>query len=379
MSALVTVTGDGTFRAPARRPDTIGDAALEALHQLRSLLGDDLEEGVGTRLYLPAGLGTEPADHLLPSTLALLGTSGDLASYGWRIGPGTGRAWQRAHELAARMLEVARIALLGYEGPLALTVLGPLSLAAATFTSTGERTLADRGAMRDLPHLLAEGVAERIETLRDRVPGALAHVMIREDAIRAVHAGRIATASGYRRHAAVPAPEIGALWQSLLDALTAIGLAPTDVTLACSGDASLMLAAQHAGARRLALSPDSLGRLTDAQGRHAWETLAAAHGAGTGLEMVLDPHRRESQLRLLAEHWHELGFAPASLAGLTLLAHRTTVRADHAVDPAHGGGPTSDGVHADPAAQPPRSALLDEHDLTAMLRTAPAWAGRVTD
>ena len=167
MTPLVTLTGDGTFRAPtpveAARLGLPDDPYLAALMRLRSLLGDDVEEQIATRLYLPAALGLDETDHLLPATLALLAeTTGDLVSYGWRLGTGIGRAWRHARELRERMLDAARIALLGYEGPLMTTALGPGTLAGATFLQSGERTLGDRGAVRDLPMLLAEGLVEHL-------------------------------------------------------------------------------------------------------------------------------------------------------------------------------------------------------------------------
>ena len=98
MKPLVTLTGDGTFRAPtpeqALRLGLPEDPPLAALMRLRALLGDDLEEQIATRLYLPSALGQDETDHLLPASLALLAeTTGDLVSYGWRLGSGTGRAW----------------------------------------------------------------------------------------------------------------------------------------------------------------------------------------------------------------------------------------------------------------------------------------------
>ncbi|EWS83036.1 hypothetical protein [Brachybacterium phenoliresistens] len=357
MSALVTLTGDGTLvSAPGQ------DASrLEALVALRSLLGDDLEDEIGTELYLPAALGTESADQLLPASLALLaGTSGDLTSYGWRMGPGAGRAWLRARELRARTLEDARIALLGYEGPLRAVTLGPITLAAATHLASGERTLADRGAVRDVPILLAEGILEHLRAVASHVPGAAPSVLLREDAARAVHGGSLPTPSGYRRYPALPAAEIGVLWRGLLEALASAGAEASQVRLQVPADAELLQAAISAGARSLAIAPASIGPLSGASGRRLWEALAGAREDGIDLALVVDPARAEPTLEALAEVWGRLGYGRRELAGFTLLAHRPRGRAGE-----------------DPAAEPSRDTLLTEGDLQRLLRAAPAWAERV--
>src|SRR5690606_40669904 len=101
MTPLLTVTGDGTFRAPTpAEVERLGlpeDPHLAALMRLRALLGDDLEEQIATRLYLPSALGLDETDHPLPATRALLAeNTGALASYGWRPGAVTCRAWPNA-------------------------------------------------------------------------------------------------------------------------------------------------------------------------------------------------------------------------------------------------------------------------------------------
>src|SRR5690625_686982 len=257
MRPLAARAGRGTCRAPdteAPTPHELPhDPHLAALMRLRALPGDDLEDQIATRLYLPAALGVDDTDHLLPSTLVMLaGMTGDLAPYGWRMGPGLGRAWRHAWEQQQLTVEAARIALYGYEGPLMVTVLGPATLAAASFLSTGERTLSDPGAVRDLPMLLAEGITEHLAELRDRVPGARPHVLVREDAVAGVVAGRIPTPSGRRRYPPIPAPEIGHLWLRLLAALGETGaLGAEEITLGVGADAALVTAARDAGARRL--------------------------------------------------------------------------------------------------------------------------------
>ncbi|MGP9844232.1 hypothetical protein [Brachybacterium sp. 107] len=373
MTPLVTLTGDGTFRAPtpleAARLGLPDDPHLAALMRLRSLLGDDLEEQIATRLYLPAALGTDETDHLLPATLALLAeTTGDLVSYGWRLGPGMGRAWQHARELRSRLLDAARVALLGYEGPLMTTALGPVSLAGATFLNSGERTLSDRGAVRDLPLLLAEGLIDHLAELRERVPGARPHLLLREDAVAGVHAGRISTPSGRRNYPAVPAPEIGMLWRSLVVALESGGLEPGMITLGVGANRELLRAAQDAGVRRMTLGPRRMPTLETPDGRALWEGVAEARDAGCSFEIVVDPRpggKLDPELEKLLGIWNRLGYADAEAAGCTLLANTGV---SHEV---HTG-------RIDPSTQPELSTLLDEGAIESLLRVAPTWAERVS-
>lgn len=360
---LVTVTGDGTLAAEPSVGTADADAPgarLQALARVRALLGDRLEEQIGTIPYLPAALGTESADQLLPASLAqLAGTTGDLAGYGWRVGTGAGRAWHRARELRDLTLEAARIALLDYEGPLMSASLGPLTLAAATFLPSGERTLADHGAVRDLPELLAEGLAAQVEAVRERVPGAAPGLLIREDAAGAVHGGRIPTPSGYRRYRALPAAEMGTHWQRLREALeSATWVGPERLVLTVPTDVALVRAALAAGWRALAIDPAAIAPLGAPAGSPMWEELAAAREAGVELWLSLDPERIEPALDSVAAAWTGLGFAPAQLRGFTLMAHPRSRRAD-------------------PSLEPSRSSLLTGAGIERALRAAPAWAERV--
>ena len=372
MKPLVTLTGDGTFRAPTPqetlRLELPDEPHLAALMRLRALLGDDLEEQIATRLYLPSALGRDATDHLLPSTLALLAeTTGDLVSYGWRLGTGTGLAWQHARELRDRMLDAARIALLGYEGPLMRTALGPATLAGATFLQSGERTLGDPGAVRDLPMLLAEGLVDHLATLQERVPAAQLHVLLREDAVGAVHQGRIPTPSGRRRYAPIPAPEIGILWRSLFVALEDFGLGTDSVTLGVGADIELLRAARDAGARRMAIAPRRMPSLSTSHGRILWEGIAEATDQGCVFELVVDPRpggMLGPELEMMLETWRRLGHSDADAAGVAVIAH---TGASHAV---HSG-------LVDPSAQPSASTLLDETAIEDLLRIAPSWAERL--
>lgn len=362
MSDLVTLATDGAHRAPALGPEDGSDPILPALLQIRRQLGSAPEDRIGARTPLPTALGTSAVDHLLPQTLIqLAGATGDLTPAGWRLGPGTDHAWRRAVEHRERLLDAARIAFLGHDGVLSLSVIGPATLGAAAHLPTGQRLLADPGALRDLPGMLAEGLREQTALLRERVPSADPHVLLREDHVDAVHAGHVRTPSGRGRYPARRAHRIGDDWGQVLSALADAG---SSATLECGGDLELLRAARDAGARRLALAPARLPDLDTAAGRLLWEAIGQAHDDGLGIELLLDPaDRARRDLDRFASAFRELGLAVRELAGLTLIA-----RAD--AHSAH---------RHDPAAQPAASTLLTVEDLDAMLRLAPAWADRVSD
>lgn len=371
-TTLVTLTGDGTFRVPdpaqRARLNLPDDPYLAALLRLRALLGDDLDSQIATRLYLPSALGQDPTDHVLPATLAMLGdTTGDLASYGWRLGTGAGQAWRRAHEQWERMLGAARIALHGYEGPLMTTALGPATLTASTFLQSGERTLGDPGAVRDLPILLAEGLVEHLERVRDHVPGAKQHVLLREDAVAAVHEGRIPTPSGRRRYDPVPADVIGRLWRRLVVSLEDFGLSADEITLGIGANIELLRAARGAGVRRLAIGPRRMPDLSTPAGRSLWEAVAEEVDRGAVLELIVDPRpggMLGPELERMLDTWRRLGHTDADAAGVAVIAHTGIA---HEVDQGK----------RDPALQPDASSLLDEPAITDMLRIAPQWAERL--
>ena len=388
MSPLVTLTGDGTFRAPVPQHSgspqpgspqpgsqqsgqltAIEDPQLDALMRLRGLLGDDLEDQIATRLYLPMALGTDATDHLLPASLAMLSDeSGDLAPYGWRIGTGLGRDWQRARDRIATLADAARIALLGYEGPLSTAVLGPATLAASTFVGSGERTLSDPGAVRDLPMLLAEGLADHLDLMAERVPGGRAELLVREDAVGAVATGLIPTPSGRRTYPAIPATVIGTLWRCLLaELIDRDVLDPDRITLGIGASRPLLQEARQAGFRRFAIAPHRLPALSSAGGRDLWEEIAGAHDAGCRIEWVLDARpggALTAELDQILRTWQQLGFGAAQAQGFTLIGHTGSSHALHA-------GTT------DPSEQPAYRALLDEAGLEHLLRAAPLWAERV--
>src|SRR5699024_2137805 len=162
----------------------------------------------------------------------------------------------------------------------------PATLAGATFLQSGERTLGDPGAVRDLPMLLAEGLVEHLGVMAERVPGARQRVLLREDAGAAVHGGRIPTPSARGRHPPVPA--------------------------------------RGGGIRRMAIAPRRLPPLSTDAGRALWEGIAEACDDGAVLEIVVDPRPGGNlgpELEMMLETWRRLGHSDADAAGVAVIAH----------------------------------------------------------
>lgn len=363
-SQLLIVGSDGAHRASQPGPEDMGDPVLTSLLALRSMLGSAPEDQIGTRLPLPSAFGTAGWDQVLPATLVLLaGASGDMTASGWRLGPGADHAWRRAQEMSERVLDAARIAWHGADGTIELTAIGPATLSAAAQLHSGERLLADVGAMRDLPLMLAEGLRSRLEQVREQHPEASLHVLLREEHVDAVHRGAVRTASGRGRYPVHSAAQLSERWAALLGA---IGDQHDDVTvtLECGRSADLLRAARDAGATALALTPAALPTLTTAAGRETWEAIARAADDGIGLEILIDPGDQALQdVDRFLQTVRELGLEPAELAPLGVLA-RANARHAH---------------RRDPARDPRGTDLLPLAGIESLLRLAPGIADRLSD
>ena len=123
---------------------------------------------------------------------------------GWRIAGGVGRQMRRSLSYLAEDLDALEETAERYSGPIKTQVVGPWTLAAAVELRSGERALADRGAVDHLADALTAAAIEHVADLRRRVPGASQIVVqLDEPGLPAVVDGRIGTASGLSRYAAV--------------------------------------------------------------------------------------------------------------------------------------------------------------------------------
>ena len=352
---LLTVFSDGTLALNETTSDLEAGPFLGRFEHMRSLLGSSLEAGIEAEPSLALG-GAGPFDHVLPASLAMLPVSGDLAPYGWRIGPGEGTRWRASHDEALARLDAARLAFFGYEGPLSFVRLGPVSLASSVFTSSGELALADSGLVRELPALIAEGVGTEAALLAERVLGARPRVMLDErGALKAVE-GRMRTASGYRFHPAIGRTALTDLFAACVSAMQERGLDGEHVTLAVDSRVGIVRAALDAGVRSIALDP--LSRDLAAVGG-AWEALGEARERGVDVRFLATAGAVEATMRHVLGAWHELGYSLKEARGL---AYAVTRR--RAADPAREQGP---------------AAYVRASDMDEIMHAAPGYAERVSD
>lgn len=146
---------------------------------------------------LPArGVG---ADAVGRSAGMLVDVGVELVAGRWQVAARPGVDVATARQVLADDLTALQAAAHGYAGLLKVSVLGPVSLAAALERSRGEVAVSDPGLRRDLASSLAEGVRGLLSHVRARVPGAVSVLQVDEPSLPGVLAGSLRTRSGWGR------------------------------------------------------------------------------------------------------------------------------------------------------------------------------------
>lgn len=219
----------------------------------------------------------------------------DLQPSGWRLVPRPGVDERRTRDTLARSLDALEEAAGQWAAPLKVSVPGPWSLAATLELARGEKVLADAGAVRDVAHALAEGVALHIAAVRRAVP-AVTDVVVQldEPLLPVVLAGHVTTQSGWSAHPAVDAP----VAEDHLAAVLRAGGGHAGVWVTRTGPVPVGVV-QRAGAAWIGFDVDGADVDLDALGE--------AVDAGVALSLGVDAS--DAVLSL----WSRLGFPPESL------------------------------------------------------------------
>jgi methionine synthase II (cobalamin-independent) len=174
---------------------------------------------------------------------------------GWRLATRASRDQRRAASFLAFDLDAAQQAADGYAGPYKISVCGPLTLAAGIELSRSlNPALADPGALADLTNSLAEGLAQHVRSLRERIPGATIVVQLDEPSLPAVLAGHVPTASALNMVRALDETAARAALGPVLQATTAV-----TVVHCCASDYPFLLV-RDAGADAVSFDLATVGR-----------------------------------------------------------------------------------------------------------------------
>lgn len=185
--------------------------------------------------FLPELPARGPHTSMIGRALGLIGDLGaDLQPDGWRIGVGRGIDQRRATSLVAQDLDALEELAHDHDGPIKVQVAGPLTLSAAVEHPRGDKMVADHGARRELTEALSAGLERHVADVARRLPRADVVVQVDEPSIRAVLDGQVRTASGFRTHRRVDAPEADALLRPVVDVIRAAGAVP--ILHSCSAD-----------------------------------------------------------------------------------------------------------------------------------------------
>jgi len=192
--------------------------------------------------HLPELPGRGPGADLVGRTAALLvDMPAETTARGWRLAERRGRDLGRASGLLEADLDAMEAAASGYDGAFKIQLAGPWTLAAALeLTRSIEPVLADQGARADLTASLAEGVANHVDAVRRRLPGAKIVVQFDEPSLPHVLAGAVPSASGLRRLSPVDMLVAADGLRAVLDAAqapTVVHCCAPDVPFGCLASA----------------------------------------------------------------------------------------------------------------------------------------------
>lgn len=269
---MSTATGIGSWP---------GEDMRTTLRWVRDLLGE--VESDGTRFglpYLPELPARGPGADMIGRAAALMPEMPvDLQPSGWRLVDRPGRDLERARHLLRADLDDLAEAFDGYDGPFAVSITGPWTLAAHLRLARGERVAGDEGARRDVAQSLAEGIAGLLTDVATLLPAATLLVQLDEPSLPAALSGELRTSSGYGRVRAVDPEEARRVLGDLVTHVRRAGAAQV-VAHCCAARPPLPILRQ-AGVDAVSID---VTLLSD----RGWESVAATVEDGVGLWAGLD-------------------------------------------------------------------------------------------
>ncbi|MGB5953034.1 MAG: methionine synthase [Ornithinimicrobium sp.] len=302
---MVRVSGIGSW------PGTDVRAALQAV------LGDLAElsaEGASGMPYLPELPARGPGSDMIGRTAHLLRDMPvDLQPQGWRLVDRPGLDASRTAALWREDLDELAEIFDGYEGDFKVQVVGPWTLASQVWLPFGDRVLSDQGAMRDLFASLAAGLTEHLRHIARVLPRARLIVQIDEPSLPTILAGRVPSASGYRRLPAPAADDAASVMQAVIGAATAQDV---ETVLHCCARRPPLRVMREA-------APGGISIDTTGLDIRRWEGIAVAVESGIrlwagALATDVNPAGYRPSHEELVRRWREVGLPMADLAHLSI-------------------------------------------------------------
>ena len=261
--------------------------------------------------HLPELPARGPGADIIGRTAGLLvDLAVGLQPSGWRFADHPGRDTSRAHGYLAQDLDTLEELAADVEGPVKIQLAGPWTLAASIETRSGERALADPGAVRDLTASLAEGAAAHVRDVRRRLPRATVLLQLDEPSLPGVLSGEVPTASGFSRIRTIEAHLAEDHLRRVIDT------AETFTIVHCCAPRVPYGLLRAAGAKAVSV---------DASLIRDEEAIGEAVEAGTGFLMGIVPGRDARlpaparSVASVRELWRRLGFSPGSLTESVVL------------------------------------------------------------
>lgn len=171
--------------------------------------------------FVPELPGRGPgADMIGRAATLLVDMPVETAAGAWRLSTKPGADARRTADLAERDLDELTEIAQDFVGPLKVQIAGPWTLAAQLELPGGRNVLADAGAVHDVAASLCEGIANYLNELVRRVPGAIPVVQLDEPLLPAVVRGALPVMRGLATYPAVGVERATGLLRTVISALS---------------------------------------------------------------------------------------------------------------------------------------------------------------
>ena len=136
---------------------------------------------------------------------------------GWRLTSALGRDITRSRGFISSDLDAMEEQFAGFNGPITVSIVGPVTWAAKVENINGEKLIRDRGALRELSEAISMLCQRLLDDMQRRFPQAHFSIQLDEPLVMPATRGEIATASSLNTYVALDRQFVSSIWSPIFD------------------------------------------------------------------------------------------------------------------------------------------------------------------